>query len=137
MKTLSALLACLAGIGTGSIFTYLFPAIIPSLNSGTKINGDEISVTKRKGLFSTVTYEISKDGNAIHIYNYNRFSKNYGLTNLRDYNKDGVVDEIYFSDNPLTENTLKIKRTEKCDFHFFEEADKIYKEQIKRFDDEK
>ena len=134
MKTLLSL-ASIIGISLG--FIYLPPAILPSFETGTKIHRDEISITKRKGLFSTVTYEISKDRNAIHIYNYNRFSKNYGLTNLRDYNKDGVVDEIYFSDNPLTENTLKIKRTEKCDFHFFEEADKIYKEQIKRFKDEK
>lgn len=129
------LISSLAVLGTGLGLIYLLPSIIPSLNSGTKINGDEISITKRKGLFSEVTYKISKNGNAIDVYNYNHFSKSYGLIGLDDYNKDGVVDEIYFSDNPLTNTNLKIKRPKEDDSnsYFFKEADKIYQEQIKRF----
>ena len=54
-------------IGVGLL--YLSPCILPPFETETKINGNEISITKRKGLFSTVTYTISKDKNEIEIYN--------------------------------------------------------------------
>ena len=119
-------------IGVGLI--HLLPSIIPSFHTGTKINGNEIEITKRKGLFSMVTYYNTPSKNEIEIYNFNKFSDSYGLIGLRDNNKDNVVDEIYFSNNSLTETNLNIKRSED---DFFEEADKIYQEEIKRFNDSK
>ena len=58
------------------------------------------------------------------------------MISLRDNNKDTLVDEVYFSDDPLTGSSLTIKRdTSKYaenDF-IFKEADKIYKEEIEKF----
>lgn len=127
------------GLSIGLGLFYLLPGIIPSVYTGTKTNGDEIiSITKRKGLFSMVSVT-SEDKGKIMIYNFNVFSNSPILINLTDYNKDNLVDEIYFSDDPLTENSLTIERPKKgesLNSEIFQEADKIYQEQIKRFKDE-
>ncbi|HLD38290.1 MAG TPA: hypothetical protein VJA20_02525 [Candidatus Nanoarchaeia archaeon] len=124
------------GLGIGLTLLYLLPAILPSFDTGTKINGDKMKITKRKGAFSTVSFIKDKYKNKISIYNFNGFSKGYGLINLRDDNKDTLVDEVYFSNDPLTGSSLTIKRdTSKYaenDF-IFKEADKIYKEEIEKF----
>lgn len=113
------------------------PIILPSVYTRTEIKGDEMSITKRKGLTSKVTYTHSEDKNEIEIYNFNMLSKSYGSISLKDYNQDNVVDEIYFNENPLTEGNLKIERPKDKDFNsaFFNEADKIYQEQIKRIEE--
>ena len=125
-----------AGVGIGLTLMYLLPAIFPSFCTGIKIDRDRIEITKRNGAFSTVSLIKDKYKNDISIYNFNKFSKSYGLISLRDNNKDTLVDEVYFSDDPLTGSSLTIKRdTSKYaenDF-IFKEADKIYKEEIEKF----
>src|SRR3989344_4862450 len=101
------------GLGIGLTLLYLLPAILPSFDTGTKINGDKMKITKRKGAFSTVSFIKDKYKNKISIYNFNGFSKGYGLINLRDDKRDT---------SKYAEN----------DF-IFKEADKIYKEEIEKF----
>ncbi len=126
-----------AGLGIGLSLMYIAPAILPSFKTETKINGDKIEITKRKGAFSTITYIKNKDKNEIEIYNFSDFSKSHGLIALSDYNKDSLVDKIYYSDDPLTGNSLIIKRDTSqnpINVYLFKEADKIYKEEIEKFE---
>src|SRR3989344_4537163 len=81
-----------AGVGMGLTLFYFLPAILPSFLTETKINGDKIEITKRKGAFSTVSFIKDKYENTISIYNFNKFSKSCDLISLMDYNKDSLVD---------------------------------------------
>ena len=121
-----------AGVGISLTLLYFLSAIMPSFYTGTKIDGDKIEITKRKGAFSTVSFIKDKYENTISIYNFNRFSEGYGLISLWDYNKDTLVDEIYYSNDPLTNSPLTIKRDGNNE-SFFKEMDEIYKEEIEKF----
>lgn len=123
-KLVAGVTLCL-GVG------YLGSLIFPLNNTKSEIKEKEINI--KKDLTNEIIYRNSEDKNNLTMHNFNT---SYGLIILTDYNKDNVVDEIYFSNNPLTKCPLEIKRPEKgyhVNSQIFQEADKIYQKEIKRF----
>ncbi len=119
------------GIPIGFGIAYLGNFIPSPNNTKSEIKEKEINI--KKDLTNEIIYRNSEDKNNLTMHNFNT---SYGLIILTDYNKDNVVDEIYFSNNPLTKCPLEIKRPEKgyhVNSQIFQEADKIYQKEIKRF----
>jgi len=114
-----------ATICAGLIF--LISNLIPPFYTGTKVNENKISITKREGLTSIVSYEyfIHSKIESISFHDFNPF-KESKLKSLTDYDWDELVDEIDYGDSAK-------KRTYSIDSLAFKEADSIYQEQIRRF----